>query len=353
MLLVVAKDDNLERASHHRKVQNAHIEVLEVSKRDGEKLIRYLEEMEKKPEAEREPVELFFRLEPKNNGLTNLKENEVDLQFFYSAGDSTGGSYDLIETFSSIHNKLGFLMKYDFYHMIYRCEPCMKDPQKNSREVKENCIMNGKYCDPEPVGSKHRGKLIMEENLRQKCLFINTKAEFFWNYMINYGKKCIIKDDKELDSCVDEVYTLIGIPNSDQQKVEDCIKESYNNEKNVNDLLEEDLKTQKKIGVSHYPSLYVNGNRYEGNLKNQRSVFEFVCKHFTNMPIACKDAIKTPTTTQSTGVTILIIIGTILAMLVMVWCVRRMVKRKIMAEMKDEISNTIAQYTQFKDRSDA
>jgi len=47
----------------------------------------------------------------------------------------------------------------------------------------------------------------------------------------------------------------------------------------------------------------------------------------------------------------LVIVITVIIMIIMICFVRRSVKRKIMLQMHDEITNTIAQYRQIKDKS--
>jgi len=130
----------------------------------------------------------------------------------------------------------------------------------------------------EILAAPHRGSKVILEDLRQKCLHnqVNQEKdvvqarEHFWNYAEYFGRSCLTREDAKLEDCSREAYNAIGIPSEMIQKVEECMRSSFqprargNLEDSLdpNIILDQEYAMQKDYHVSHYPVMFVNHNRY-------------------------------------------------------------------------------------------
>lgn len=93
-------------------------------------------------------------------------------------------------------------------------------------------------------------------------------------------------------------------------------------------------------------------------MRNKNIMREFLCSHFVQdtLPTPCIAAPIVADQTYSgsdVGVYIALILISIVVMALMIYCVRRSVKRQVMFRMNDEISHIVTQYKQFKDKSNS
>lgn len=86
---------------------------------------------------------------------------EYDL-WFTSSNDR---ALDFISDFKEYDEKFGTKVLMTPHYVFWKCTFCEEEYLKN------DCYANGKYCAVEPSNENIRGREIILEDLREKCLY--------------------------------------------------------------------------------------------------------------------------------------------------------------------------------------
>ena len=118
-----------------------------------------------------------------------------------------------------IENDLDFIPHYISFSFF-------SGPQ--SRNI-SNCYYNGVYClFPVNVVDKYKitdARLIILENLRQKCIYLKSATSTYLDYMQFYYTNCLLsKIPKFNKECSNEVMELLKI---NVKNIEACIVNSF------------------------------------------------------------------------------------------------------------------------------
>ena len=67
---------------------------------------------------------------------------------------------------------------------------------------------------------------MLEENVRQKCIFLSSEVkDLYWQYMIKFGKNCADFMEPKFDAqCAEETMSTVGI---DKTNVQDCMNNVF------------------------------------------------------------------------------------------------------------------------------
>ena len=132
--------------------------------------------------------------------------------------------YDLLEEFYHYKSKLDKLLKFTpFYAMK---EDDFYDPL--TPKSISNCVSGGLYCANKVKDLNITDPInIINENIRQKCIFNNYNPDIYFKYMINFHKECMNKTIRLMfnSTCSDIVFSILKI---DSETIKTCIASSFN-----------------------------------------------------------------------------------------------------------------------------
>ena len=90
-------------------------------------------------------------------------DNRVEYDLYYSSSNDL--ALDFLQSFGKIDSHFGKQALFTPRFVFWMCEDC-DDEFKN-----EHCYGGGKYCAQESETSKLTGREIVEEDLRQICVY--------------------------------------------------------------------------------------------------------------------------------------------------------------------------------------
>jgi hypothetical protein len=370
LLLVLKHDMPINHPSIRQLPMTSNIEVLAISKKDGDNLITVLREAASKPKTDPlSVIELAYSYDPEKNVNYAKTEGKVSVDYWLTPTDTSKMSYEFLIDLESIMNDFNNAIKFTPHYVFWQNEALGRGGYQTDDE---RCVSGGRYCDPESkVDKRLFGKEAVLEALRQVCLRdlsspITPRSEW-WRYVNAYSTYCVDTDYTGTERCYEKVYSLSYIGVSIIDQVNKCMRDSFGVGIGANDnlgvltadnaKLKTELALKDEMHVDHYPALYVNKERYTGSFRNRAQIVEFICSHFVldTTPAVCLASTtqELTHTSRDTGVYLLIIIGSVIFMAIVLYCVRRGVKREVMVRMNDEISHIVTQYKQFKDKSNS
>jgi hypothetical protein len=368
--LVLEHEMPLNHPQIRQLPMTSNIEVLAISKQDGDNLIAVLKAAATKSKTDPESViELVYSYNPEKNINYAKTEGKVTVDYWFTPTDTNKMTYEFLSDLESVvkdfKDALQFIPRYVFWQneALGRGGYITDD---------EKCVSGGRYCDPEnKEENRIFGKEAVLESLRQICLRdLNapvTPNGDWWRYVSTYASNCVDTDYTGNEKCYEKAYSLSYIGASTIDKVNKCMRDSFVGSIGASDTLgtvtadnarlRSELELKDEMHVDNYPSLYVNRERYTGSYRNRAQLVEFICSHFVldKTPAVCLASTSEGLvhTTTDTGVYLLIILGSVIFMAIVLYCVRRGVKREVMVRMNDEISHIVTQYKQFKDKSNS
>ncbi len=302
----------------------------------------------------------------------SFDENKKDEVIFETVMSSSNLElYKLLSEFSPFINSfdekdLGF---YPVYYSI-------SNPSSFGIEDTTNCYFNGKYCyflDQEAInlGIK-KGIQILDENIRQICIFRARSKErnfsLFMDYMQKYFIKCLMVDSPSFTkNCAEESMKEIGMTDAQISSVNTCINDSFESNGD-NFYLREEKKFQKKMNVVISPSIIVNRRLIYGR-HTIYNLFEAICFAFKKQNNVCKDlgfsietnsgSVVTTSVVKNSGLStktvILIVVLIVVFNLIIIIACRIYLKRKMKAKLEsgileDQITSTVTNYMALREK---
>jgi len=238
-----------------------------------------------------------------------------------------------------------------------------------------NCYSNGNYCiSPRFDLGINDGRLILKENIRQKCVYNysykekQNSTDYYWNYMGKFHDKCIGNGTEALnfnDACANSVLKDINLEVND---INGCISQSFDltpstseSEFNTkeNKILAKDREARNEHNIWLIPTILINNRTFWGTWKGE-NIFEAICASFKNKPTVCFDegAFKKEKSSLVTGLSngslLLIIFMIIFFNLIIFLVCRKYIKRKIAQKVEDtdinhRINTVVTSYLALKD----
>eukprot|EP00884_Botryococcus_braunii_P018971 jgi/Botrbrau1/5758/Bobra.0134s0028.3 len=225
-------------------------------------------------------------------------DERVEWEFWTSSNDGCGAPCDRQSSFKKEMRDSAVEMEkngYTFFTPYFKVRKCAFDA--DSDECKSNCIMKGRYCAADSIGDKFKGKFkgkqVVEENLRQLCVFklATDKKQpwLWWEYAANYAEECTMANGKFGDeSCIHDQLQSIGLSTDD---VNSCMGNI--NADSDSDILEACIKAAGEDAYGNgrillLPTVAINNAQYRGRL-DVPSVVRGICAGFseTTEPALC------------------------------------------------------------------
>ncbi len=135
------------------------------------------------------------------------KEDNIDFDYFLRSDDIK--SYTFFKEFLQYYKELGVeSLKLEPHYKYSSCVWCSGFDQ----EI-EGCVNNGKYCGAiNHAANITDAKLVLNENIRQKCIWYLYKIEnplTYWKYMIYFADNCLKPGSERFtEECAEEVVMI-------------------------------------------------------------------------------------------------------------------------------------------------
>eukprot|EP00937_MAST-01D_sp_MAST-1D-sp2_P006495 g6495.t1 len=213
------------------------------------------------------------------------------------AGVGTGADVDAalsgpttLRTLARISTALGtdaaftprfFTVRGREWYQAGRLWHCERDFDPHEPRCGKWCTNSGRYCVPDPDGNVHAGldgKDVVEENLRQMCLFKEARAEpggtaaaaaaRWWAYVAAISRRCRRAFSRP---CSEQVLGgLVGASRAERATaaVRRCVSRAGTArfDGGINTLLESEIATMRAEGVLEPAQVVIGGRLYRGRL---------------------------------------------------------------------------------------
>ena len=313
-----------------------------IGKTDGKKLIDYLQ---RASEEELDQTAIMAQF------VMDKPDDRVEYDVWFTS--SNDRALDFISDFKDQDSKLGEKVLMTPRYVFWKCTFCEDEYLQN------DCYGGGRYCAVEPSNENIKGREIIQEDLREKCLYKKIYGDestrnLWWSYMSFVHQNCynVINED-----CSRRAHERLGLDFQDTQR---CVKSSFSgsdwgSNKTSNYIIDDEIEYWKTYGSGIYPSLVINNRTYRGQLETL-AVFNALCAGFANPPSMCSGTLGSytpdflPEEGIRAGVIVSIVVILILVNLVIVYCYRRYSKREMNTEMQMQIESAVSQYFALSQR---
>jgi len=141
----------------------------------------------------------------------------VDVDFWFTS--SSDRAIDFLEDFNKIENQLGSKINFRPRYVFWECSNC------DAKYMENDCYGGGKYCAVESSNANIKGRDIVQEDLRQLCLWgkfsKQNMTEQWWNYVTRVHSTCysVINED-----CSRRAHQFLDINYDETMK---CVANSF------------------------------------------------------------------------------------------------------------------------------
>ena len=315
-----------------------------IGKTDGKKLIDFLKRASEE-EIEQTAIMAQFVMEKPDDRV------EYDI-WFTSSNDR---ALDFISDFKAHDSRFAEKVLMTPHYVFWKCTFCEDEYLQN------DCYGGGRYCAVEPSNEDMKGREIILEDLREKCLYRKAYSEastrnIWWEYMAYVHQSCynVINED-----CSRRAHERLGLDFAETQR---CVKSSFSSSdwasnKTSNYMIDEEIDYWRTYGAGIYPALVINNRTYRGQLESL-AVFNALCAGFANPPAMCQATLSSYSPDflpgdEGIGGGVIVAIILVLALLnvIIVYCYRRYAKREMQNEMQMQIESAVSQYFALSQRN--
>ena len=317
-----------------------------IGKTDGKKLIDFLKRASDE-EIEQTAIMAQFVMEKPDDRV------EYDL-WFTSSNDR---ALDFVSDFKETDEKFGDKALMTPRYVFWKCTFCEEEYLQN------DCFAGGRYCAVEPSNENIKGREIILEDLREKCLYERTYQKestrhLWWAYMSFVHQNCynVINED-----CSRRAHERLGLNFQDTNQ---CVRDSFSggdwaSNRTTNRIIDQEIDYWKTYGAGIYPALVINNRTYRGQLETL-AVFNAICAGFANPPAFCSSTLNAYQpdflAAQEEGIKGSVIVGIVIILVILniiiVYCYRRYSKREMQNEMQMQIESAVSQYFALSQRGD-
>jgi hypothetical protein len=274
---------------------------------------------------------------------TVIEGDKINMQMFFRSDQVK--ALHFFKEFEQYKNKFGSRLIFTPVYKYLECLFCQSSDSL-SEEPEDACFKDGQYCGGYSTDlNVNNNRLVLLENLRQKCIFNSYPLDVYWTYMMRFSEVC---SDLNLPlftkSCSKDIMGIIGV---DSTIVENCMTKALTDPKST--VLSADKSQFEGKRIRRYPTIMFNGIKYKGSWLAQH-VFHSVCEGFLSDHSVCKKDTTAEITadveesSELSGFGIaLIVFIVIFTMIIIVLCYRRIVNKTIDETIEDRI------YKQTKD----
>jgi len=283
-------------------------------------------------------------------------DGTIEMNLFMSSDDLNAIYF--FKEFQDYKNLLGDKLK---FNPIYKYHDYKLYEDNN--DIKHNgnipCFSKNdiKYCSTNNTDLKIvNPRIVLMENLRQSCIFINHGVDTFWKYMIKFGELCAnLKSPIFNEECSKMALYQIKLNDNDYKKIQTCMQDLIDFNSKVND----DFQLFNYRKVYEYPLITLNGIKFKG-IWLPRTIFNSICTSFIkNEKICGSPQVKELSKNfqvYPASLIIFIIIFLFFFTIVLVICYRRIAYRSIeqtlIEKIHTETIRSIGKHSQKKEEKD-
>lgn len=211
----------------------------------------------------------------------NRPDDRVEYDIWFSSSNDRG--LDFIRDFEQYHKTLGKKVLMTPRYFSWGCENC------DESITDMDCFCDGKYCAIDESNLRVTGRDIIHENLRQKCIYLNSLKtnktdQVWWNYVKKAHSRCY---DDFTEDCSKQIHNELNLSYSETEK---CVNDSFTNSdhgKGDNTILSSESLAWESHGAHYIPSVIINSVAYRGIL-DPENVFAAICNGFKDAQDECK-----------------------------------------------------------------
>jgi len=177
--------------------------------------------------------------------IMNKPDNRVEYDLWYTS--SNDKALDFIQDFAEYDSKFGEKVLMEPRFVFWTCKDC------EDKYLSKDCYGAGSYCAYESSNENLSGREIIQEDLREKCLYRETYKEaktrhYFWSYMKEVHVNCYNVINRE---CSKNAHKKLGL---DFSKTEKCVNDSFSgsdwgSSRTKNYIIEEEIAYMKEYGT--------------------------------------------------------------------------------------------------------
>lgn len=132
------------------------------------------------------------------------------------------------------------------------------------------------------------GEQELNQNVREICVLEELGIEEYWQFVSEINEEC---SSENADNCWLGVADGLGL---DQSRITGC----FNNR--LQEILKEELRINSERGVSGSPTIFINGQLYQGG-RAPEDYKKAICSGFTEVPRECESVLGEETEAPAGG----------------------------------------------------
>ena len=345
-MLIIDDDNDLENNDKYNildlRGNSIKIPTLIIPRDYGDKIKNYFYSNQMNTKEFLEPVIINVKFSAYN------PEGNVEMNLFMSSDD-----LNAIYFFKEFKRYKEYLKDKIKFTPIYKYHRYQAYKSSNIIDDKTNapCFSKNKmnFCSTNNADLNIiNPRLVLMENLRQSCIFINHGVDFYWKYMIEFGDKCanIEKPIFNEECSLMALYT-VGLKNNEYSKIKTCMQDLID----YNSKVDDDYQLYNYRKIYEYPLLTLNGIKFKG-MWLPRAIFNSICESFIYDEKICGSPkiqeLSIEKKIYSSSLIIFIIIFVCIFTMILILCYRRVAFRSIEETLLEKIqTETIRSIDKF------
>ena len=274
-------------------------------------------------------------------------EGEVEMNLFMSSDDLNAIYF--FKEFNNYRKHLGDKLKFTPVYKYHRYQAYKSN--NNIDDESSPCFSKNKlnFCSTNNTDLNiYNPRLVLMENLRQSCIYIQYGTEFYWKYMVEFGNKCtsIEKPIFNEECSLMTLYT-IGFDSKNYTNIKNCMQDLID----LNSKVDEDYQLYNYRKVYEYPLITLNGIKFKG-MWLPRIIFNSICESFISDEKICGSPkiqeLSTDTKLYSSSLIMAITAFVCFFTVALILCYRRVVYKSIEETLVEKIqTETIRSIDKF------
>ena len=195
-------------------------------------------------------------------------------------------------------------------------------------------------------------RLVLLENLRQSCIFINYGMDLYWKYMIEFGELCIdLEKPLFNEECSAMALYHVGVDPKNLTRIKACMQDLVD----FNSKVDDDYELYNYRKVYEYPMITLNGIKFKG-MWLPRPIFNSICTSFIKDEEICGSPqakqLSKNLQLYPASLIVIVIIFLFFFTILLILCYRRVVYRSVeqtlIEKIQTETIRSIGKYNQVK-----
>ena len=353
-MLIVDDDNDLDNNDLYNildlRGNSIQIPSLIIPRNYGDIIKNYIQKKKIKKEREKdsmhEPIIISVRFSAYN------PDGTIEMDLFMSSDD-----VNAIYFFKEFENykdllgeKLKFVPVYKYHNFPSYASSNYIDMQQNAPCFTKKDMH---FCSTNNTDLRiDNPRLVLLENLRQSCIFINFGLDFYWKYMIEFGKLCVdLENPLFNEECSAVALYHIGLNTKNYTKLKNCMQDLVD----FNSKVELDYELYNYRKVYEYPLITLNGIKFKG-IWLPRAIFNSICTSFINDKEICGSPqvkqLSKNLKLYPVSLIIIVIIFLFFFTILLILCYRRVVYRSVeqilIEKIQTETIRSIGKYNKVK-----